>query len=80
MNCGRCGNKTSGTWSEGGHCWSLCESCMDLETRLRGPPDDDVSTEDPYEFSESEDGEEARHNWARRYDELEGAPEGDWDR
>lgn len=49
--------------------WVLCESCRDLH-----PP------HDPFEFSESDEGEEARHNWARRYDELLGAPEGDWDR
>lgn len=32
------------------------------------------------EFSETPDGDEARDRWARHYDELNGAPEGDWDR
>jgi len=35
---------------------------------------------DPYEFTESPQGHRARERWARRYDELNGAPEGDWDR
>lgn len=35
---------------------------------------------DPMEFSETRRGQQARYNWARRYDELNGAPEGDWDR
>lgn len=34
----------------------------------------------PEEFSESGRGYRARERWARRYDELNGAPEGDWDR
>lgn len=32
------------------------------------------------EFAETERGDEARYKWALRYDELNGAPEGDWDR
>ena len=32
------------------------------------------------EFTETAEGYEARHRWARRYDELNGAPEGDTDR
>ena len=35
---------------------------------------------EPIEFSETPRGYRARNAWARRYDELEGAPEGDWDR
>lgn len=31
-------------------------------------------------FSESYRGRLARDRWASRYDELNGAPEGDWDR
>lgn len=34
----------------------------------------------PMEFSETPKGREARENWARWYDELNGAPEGDSDR
>lgn len=34
----------------------------------------------PMEFTESEEGDLARHDWAERYDELNGAPEGDYDR
>lgn len=34
----------------------------------------------PAEFSESAAGYRARERWARRYDSLDGAPEGDWDR
>ena len=32
------------------------------------------------EFTESARGYRARERWARRYDSLNGAPEGDWDR
>ena len=32
------------------------------------------------EWSESPRGYRAREKWARRYDSLNGAPEGDWDR
>lgn len=35
---------------------------------------------EPVEFSETRRGYEARHKWARWYDELNGAPENDWDR
>lgn len=31
-------------------------------------------------FTETLRGERARERWARRYDELNGAPEGDYDR
>jgi len=34
----------------------------------------------PVEFTETCRGYRARDRWARRYDELNGAPEGDWDR
>ena len=37
-------------------------------------------TDGPVEFTETRRGYEARENWARRYDDLDGAPEGDWDR
>lgn len=32
------------------------------------------------EFTETARGYDARERWARRYDSLNGAPEGDWDR
>lgn len=35
---------------------------------------------DPHEFSETARGYAARERWGRRYDDLNGAPEGDWDR
>jgi hypothetical protein len=35
---------------------------------------------DPREFSEGPEGERARERWARRHDDLNGAPEGEWDR
>ncbi len=35
---------------------------------------------EPVEFGESTHGYRARDRWARRYDNLNGAPEGDWDR
>lgn len=38
----------------------------------------DKGTE-PMEFSETPEGYRARERWARRYDELNGAPEGPWD-
>ena len=34
----------------------------------------------PLEFSETPRGYKARDRWARYYDSLNGAPEGDWDR
>ena len=34
----------------------------------------------PAEFTESAKGYRARERWARRYDALDGAPEGDSDR
>jgi hypothetical protein len=40
----------------------------------------ECSRTDPCEFSESARGYRARARWARRYDDLNGAPEGDWDR
>lgn len=43
-------------------------------------PEDETSPDDPTEFSETEAGQKAREKWAERYDELDGAPEGDWDR
>ena len=36
--------------------------------------------QEPGEFSETARGYRARERWARRYEELNGAPEGDWDR
>jgi hypothetical protein len=41
------------------------------ETDTRGPA---------VEWTESARGYRARDRWARRYDSLNGAPEGDWDR
>lgn len=32
------------------------------------------------EFTETARGDDARERWARRYDALNGAPEGEWDR
>ena len=32
------------------------------------------------EWSETPRGYDARERWARRHDDLNGAPEGDWDR
>lgn len=34
----------------------------------------------PQEFTETTRGRRARYRWARRYDSLNGAPEGAWDR
>ena len=39
----------------------------------------EIDPNDPIEFSEDPEGGEARDDWARWYDELDGAPEGDWD-
>ena len=43
-------------------------------------PYDEINDDDPTEFSETPEGEDARYKWAERYDDLNGAPEGDWDR
>ena len=40
----------------------------------------ETSEHDPFDFTESTAGYEARNRWAERYDDLNGAPEGDWDR
>ncbi len=48
------------------------------------PPDEEEEIDDrdesPVEFSESAEGERAREKWAKRHDDLNGAPEGDHDR
>lgn len=36
--------------------------------------------DDPMEFSDSDEGQKALEDWAEGYDDLNGAPEGDWDR
>lgn len=41
---------------------------------------DDDDVDDVEEFSETTAGYRARDRWARRYDDLNGAPEGDGDR
>lgn len=49
----------------------------------RLPPMDELTLDrgpEPIEFSESPQGYLARERWARAYDELNGAPEDDWDR
>jgi len=33
QTCPRCGRPTSGTWSEGGAKWALCEECFEEELR-----------------------------------------------
>lgn len=45
--------------------------------RLLGEVDQDGPA---CEFTESPAGYDARDRWARHYDELNGAPEGEWDR
>ncbi len=44
--------------------------------------DDELDDRDdgPVEFSESPAGRDALERWARNYDDLDGAPEGDYDR
>jgi hypothetical protein len=42
--------------------------------------DDDRDPNNPTEWSESDEGKRARDAWARAYEELDGAPEGDDDR
>jgi hypothetical protein len=41
---------------------------------------DDDRGDEPIEFSETDEGLRARENWARKYDDLNGAPENDSDR
>ena len=55
---------------------SLAQPSLDHDKDLSPS---DCSPSDPMEFSESEDGYEARVRWAQGYDELNGAPEGPWD-
>jgi hypothetical protein len=50
------------------------------EPELSADELDDCSQDDPTEFTESAAGHDARERWAKRYDELNGAPEGDGDR
>ena len=35
---------------------------------------------DPVEFTDTPRGRRASWKWAKRYDDLNGAPEGEWDR
>ena len=43
--------------------------------------DGEIAVDQPAcEFSETSRGHDARERWAERYDEFNGAPEGDWDR
>lgn len=65
-------------------CWVCGEPMLGLhyhetdeEDYADEPDDRDGMTQ---EFTESEEGDLARHDWAERYDELNGAPEGDNDR
>jgi hypothetical protein len=44
------------------------------------PPNRDRDNEEPEEFTETPAGYRARERWARRYDDLNGAPESDYDR
>lgn len=44
------------------------------------PLDDDRDPTSPEEFSVSPRGRQALDRWARRYDDLNGAPENDSDR
>lgn len=44
------------------------------------PYQDDRDSDQPMEFTEGPEGDEARERWAEHYDDLNGAPEGDWDR
>ena len=50
-----------------------CDACRVEE----GEGDDG---DGPHEFSETARGYRARDRWAQRYDALNGAPEGEWDR
>lgn len=38
--CPRCGTPTSGSWSEGGIKWAICEDCMADNLGPQEPPDD----------------------------------------
>ncbi len=31
-NCPRCGQLTSGAWSEGGLLWAICDDCMSADS------------------------------------------------
>lgn len=51
------------------------------EQQQRGPADEqDDRGEDPVEFTETPAGRRGRERWARRYNDHNGAPEGDSDR
>lgn len=51
-----------------------------LQVRDIRDGDRDDRDETPVEFTETPKGYRARDRWARRYEELDGAPESDYDR
>ncbi len=55
-----------------------CDTCHG--TGVVVEPADDDRDEQPLEFADTPAGERMLEAWARRYDELNGAPEGGWDR
>ena len=70
------------TYSEAVELWKKSQQMAFAEflRRKLAPPLVPPLGEDPTEFSETSAGYEAREKWAEWYDDLNGAPEGDWDR
>ena len=63
--CPRCGEPTSGSWSEGGLRWAVCEACMDAERdhdRRRHGSGEEI----PDELGDEGVPELARRLWAER--------------
>jgi hypothetical protein len=52
----------------------------DVDMAKMGNPDANDGDGNGEEFTETQRGYDARDKWAHRYDDLNGAPEGDWDR
>lgn len=90
--CNTRGHHAENSWAEydgyGIYLARVCDDCVEEvmagfrpDIKDRYEADEPIEPEEPsVDWSESDEGYEARERWARAYDELDGAPEGDWDR
>lgn len=65
------------------HSGDPCVACRGRGFHVKGcerDPEANIYNDEPVEFTESPAGERARESWARSYDDLNGAPESDFDR
>ena len=53
--CPRCGKPTSGSWSEGGLKWAICDECMGADRRDPPGPGDSEDRDDLEDYRGDED-------------------------